>query len=730
MSFEKVNIDFENCYGIKKLKHTFSFESGPSIALYAPNGMMKTSLAKVFKDLAQEKKSKDERYPDRTTKSIITDENGTKIRSNEVLVIAPFDKTYESKKTSRLLVNPDLKAQYLSIVENLNELKDQFIKPIAALYGKPRGSKEVEVAIQRDLARTKTTIFKALKRVEVDVEDLEHSLGSIRYTDIFNPKVEKALSDPSVKSFLLEYNTRFDELIDRSLYFRRGIFNHNHALDVAKSLKKSNYFKAKHTIRLNDDQKGSVIDIEDDATLEKLVETEKARILNDEVLLKSFNELDTTLTGNAEVKKFRQLINENQGIIGELDDLPALKEKLWMSYFKENYDLYKELIKEFDRSRLEIEKIELAAENERDTWEAVVNEFMERFSVPFKMIVENKQEAVLGKALPSITVFFKDENDEARVKASEMYDTLSMGEQRAAYLLNVIFEIRSLQLENEATLLVIDDIADSFDYKNKYAIIEYLIDIAKEGNFRQLILTHNFDFLRTVKARMRIDRSQCLMANRANNKIQLKNAKYVESPLNTIRREINGDDLSLISAIPIARNIIEYTKGSFDQDYALLTKCLHIKEGTSEISLFEIQEALSRVFPNESYDRVTDDNENYLTRLFEIATEYSEQGGNKSMNLKNKLLLSIAIRMKAEQHAIVTINDQERVNAITSNQERELMKIIVGDFPEEFALIELLKKVNLMTPENLHVNSFMYEPILDMSDNHLKDLYKELLAYT
>lgn len=29
----------------------------------------------------------------------------------------------------------------------------------------------------------------------------------------------------------------------------------------------------------------------------------------------------------------------------------------------------------------------------------------------------------------------------------------------------------------------------------------------------------------------------------------------------------------------------------------------------------------------------------------------------------------------------------------------------------------------MMTPENIHLNSFMYEPILDMSYDHLKKLY-------
>jgi hypothetical protein len=36
--------------------------------------------------------------------------------------------------------------------------------------------------------------------------------------------------------------------------------------------------------------------------------------------------------------------------------------------------------------------------------------------------------------------------------------------------------------------------------------------------------------------------------------------------------------------------------------------------------------------------------------------------------------------------------------------------------------------VLLMTPENIHLNSFMFEPILDMSDEHLRLLYREALA--
>ena len=46
----KLNLKFKYCYGIKKLEKEFIF-SNKAFAIYAPNGSMKTSFAKTFKDL-------------------------------------------------------------------------------------------------------------------------------------------------------------------------------------------------------------------------------------------------------------------------------------------------------------------------------------------------------------------------------------------------------------------------------------------------------------------------------------------------------------------------------------------------------------------------------------------------------------------------------------------------------------------------------------------------------
>ena len=51
----KINVKLENCYGIKKLNHEFDFLKCHTFVIYAPNGVMKTSFANTFKDLASAK---------------------------------------------------------------------------------------------------------------------------------------------------------------------------------------------------------------------------------------------------------------------------------------------------------------------------------------------------------------------------------------------------------------------------------------------------------------------------------------------------------------------------------------------------------------------------------------------------------------------------------------------------------------------------------------------------
>ena len=56
------------------------------------------------------------------------------------------------------------------------------------------------------------------------------------------------------------------------------------------------------------------------------------------------------------------------------------------------------------------------------------------------------------------------------------------------------------------------------------------------------------------------------------------------------------------------------------------------------------------------------------------------------------------------------------------------MKKFSDLFPAEASAANVVQRVVLITPENIHLNSFMYEPILDMSDEHLRKLYAAVQA--
>ena len=62
--------------------------------------------------------------------------------------------------------------------------------------------------------------------------------------------------------------------------------------------------------------------------------------------------------------------------------------------------------------------------------------------------------------------------------------------------------------------------------------------------------------------------------------------------------------------------------------------------------------------------------------------------------------------------------------ASSNNQTRELLKGYQQFGDDE--KITILNEVSIMTPEHIHINSFMYEPLLDMDINELLSLYQRV----
>ena len=718
---KQLTLDLEHCYGIRRLQASFDFTDCSAYAVYAPNGMMKSSFAETFKDIAADEASRDRVFPNRVTRRTVVDESGKPLKPEAVLVLPPYDEVFgNSEKTATLLVDAKLRKEYEQLYLEIDRAKTRFLK---AMKEQSKSKRNLEAEIARTFTKSSEEFYQALIRVKDEVEKLpDPQFADVPYDLIADEKVANFLATQDIAMMLKSYIDKYNELLAQSKYFRKGTFDYYNAATIAKALTANGFFKAKHSVTLNADRK---VEVTTEKQLADVIASEKAAILHNEELKRTFNEMEKRITKNEMLRDFQEFLAQNAEVLALMGNLDKLKEDIWKSYFKAHEAAYNEVIVKYQAAATRSKEIEAEAARQRTLWEEVIEIFNRRFFVPFKLEAKNKVSVMLGEALaPSLGFTFCEAAETAEIERPELLEVLSTGEKKALYILSVIFEVEVRRHEQVDTVFVVDDIADSFDYKNKYAIIQYLKDIAEESCFKLIILTHNFDFFRTVNSRF-VRYSHCLMVQRTSNGLELVPAVGIKNIfVNDWKKHFFDDARKRVAAISFVRNIIEYTRGDDDPDHATLTGLLHWKEGSESITNGELDAIYARVFsgagawPDVSRPVVD-------TIRSEAAACLSAPEGT---NFENKIVLSIAIRLEAERHMVTKIADEAFVANITTNQTARLVKRygrIKGVKPRA---VEILDQVALMTPENIHLNSFMYEPIVDMADDHLRALYKDVLA--
>lgn len=473
---------------------------------------------------------------------------------------------------------------------------------------------------------------------------------------------------------------------------------------------------------MNADKK---LEITSQKQLEELISKEKASILKDQDLRKKFADIEKLITKNANVRECAAYLAEHEEILPKLANVESFREEIWKSYFKARIQFYEDVINKYQDAEKRRKEIEQEASKQRTDWETVIEIFNHRFFVPFKLTAKNRVSVILGQE-PMLTLgfTFEDGADKASVEKAALMQVLSSGEKKALYVLNIIFEVEARKKAKQETLFVVDDIADSFDYKNKYAIIQYLKDIEEVPHFNQIILTHNFDFFRTIESRV-VDYSRCLMTFKTSTGLTLTQAEGIQNVfVNDWKPKFFKDPKKRIASIPFIRNLIEYTKGKKAPEFTKLTSLLHWKDDTSSITQEELDKIYNSVFG--ANEMSANGKKSVIDIIRHEAGECLKAG--EGINFENKIVLSIAVRIAAEQFMVRKINDAAFVSAIDSNQTIRLLTKFKDLFSNEVGATETIQGVVLMTPENIHLNSFMYEPILDMSDEHLRTLYKDVLA--
>lgn len=734
---EKLELELENCYGINKLKENIEFakinkktgmkEDINACLIYASNGTMKTSFANTFLDIENERETRDRIDPNnKTIRNIKIDEN--EINKNDVLVIQAYVEGYESINKSKLLASKNLKKEYDEIWNDISKNKEIFLKEIKKISG-ISNLNEIEGEIinvfngdkKEDFCEILERIKNEYKFEEIDI------LKNITYKELINEDIQKALSQKVITDALSDYMKKYNEILESSELYKPGIFDNTRAAITLKSLRDNSFFQANHKIVLENETVLNEKQFED-----KMQEVED-KILSDEDIKRNFKIIETTLDKKVGLRKFKDMLYKNQKLIPLLKDYGRLKKIVWINYFAKNIDKYNIIVNLYNDNKKKLKSIIKEAKEQSTLWEEVTDIFNDRFNVPFKVKVVNQEDVILKEDALILKFVYKTETDEREINREQLEECLSNGEKKALYILNILYELKARELENKDYLVILDDIADSFDYKNKYAIIEYLNDIINVSPFKLIILTHNFDFYRSVASRLNLNNNK-FFAIKHENEIVLKEGQYTKNVFLTWKSKIN-DPKIFISSIPFIRNIIEYMQGDNNNDYRLLTNLLHYKrtmkdkiKETENIYTSDLINVFSNYWNISKQSITIDTNKKVIDLIFEIANNIIIEKTLNEVLLENKIVLSIAIRLKAEIYMINKINDKNITDSIEQNQTRELMNNMNFNIPDGKEIKAILEEVLIMTSENIHINSFMYEPIIDMSVEYLIKLYTKVCS--
>jgi len=718
---DRVSVDLQNCYGIKALKYDFDFTgTRKAYAIYAPNGSMKSSFALTFKDLSNAAAGaapRDRIFPDRPTVAKVTDDQGQEIENDRVLVVESYDdKVCPSEKTSTLLVEPKLREQYEQLQAKVAEAREALMRSLK-LQSKSKADLENEISIA--LYQSPNELRKALIRVKVEVQEQPDTpFADIEWDKVFSDTILKALNTKNLKDRIAEYITRYDELLAGSTFFRKGIFDYYNAETIATSLAKNGFFNASHSVNLKSE--GKIVEVSNEKELTDVIEAEKASILEDEKLVATFNTVQAALDKNQELRSFREYLMANLLILPNLGNLDKFKQDVIKSYLKVHEAEYISLLDTYEEVRERETAIFAAALEQRTQWEEVIDIFNRRFVVPFTLHVDNKVNVVIGdERIMKLGFTYEDSGESQPIGREELLEYLSNGEKKAFYVLNVIFEIERRIKDKQETLVIVDDLADSFDYQNKYAIIEYLRDISQEGIFKQIILTHNFDFLRTIEGRL-VSYASCLMGLKSDTGMKLVQADGIRNIFaSKWKPDFFIDDKKKIASIAFLRNLAEFSRGQNDPAYVKLTSMVHWRPDTAALTVGDLDELYREECGG---DGASADPQRSIIDLIDATADECLNAG-PGLNLENKVVLAIATRMRAERFVVDKLNDPAFLAGIDSNQTWRLISRFKKDFPDQPGIAALLDRVLIMTPENIHLNSFMYEPLIDMSEDQLKKLY-------
>ena len=198
-----LNGHFENCYGLKRFNlPNINFSRCNKALIYAPNGVMKSSLSKVFDDISKGSATSDRIFQNvissysvthYTSQYVFSSANATQLpATDKVYVVNTFNNSFEFTKetVSTLLADETTRNAYNVLMAQFSGEIKQIEEKLRVLTGLTKP--QIKGRLITDLGLTGTAdwtdIFEKLNELYSTRQTLEY-LNDCTYLELFNDKV-------------------------------------------------------------------------------------------------------------------------------------------------------------------------------------------------------------------------------------------------------------------------------------------------------------------------------------------------------------------------------------------------------------------------------------------------------------------------------------------------------------------------------------------------------------
>lgn len=693
----------ENAFGIKKLRVNIDSDKRMFQELiYSRNGTFKTSFSSALYEINN---GSPENIIDRLT--------------NE----KSFLNVYILKDNKKI---NDLRNKFIifsrEIYEKESRLIKDYNKEIEILTVDKKDSEYLETLLTEDTLEIRIEIDNYLKGTGQSFDSIldiftNNNDGYLdRVIDLLTLIIEyesKDISEINIKKiFQKAYDMidddKFQEKVDNYIDVLKNkmnaelfdeYFNESNCLSFVSSIDKSKFLNKEKNRGININGENYY----DTDSIRKIFQDEINKISSDPDVIEQSKELSKTIGNSKEAENLKDSIQKNPLLIKQLS---IGRKNILLSYLKDSNIDFKHWLDIVKNTKNELNKLLKLAVNKKTNFEKAIDIYRNRFNPSFEIEIINREESLLGLEVPSI-VFHHKRNKQLEIDETKLNNILSSGEKTTLNILKFIVEYETNK--NNEIFIILDDIVETFDYSNRYAFIEYINDLTKL-EIPIIVLTHNFEFYNSVGKRIKKLRRSVAISNdegvvdiQKNNKIN-KNMEQILACNNIY---------DFLAAIPYLRE----AKTILYEDTACLDSCLHYKAFTKQLKLGDI---LS-LFPKECIENLSVNSNSLYIEELKITS--SKLSNFDNFDIVKKTVLALASRVIIEEKIIG--NNFKLIEGVSTNQTSYILDNYGNKLNDDVR--KCLENVQLSTPDFIHGNTFMYEPLIDIDGSYLESLYNDVL---